>query len=318
MIKVGVVGCGHLGKFHTQLYAGLKEAELVGVYDVDKELAGELAAKYHCTAFPDLHDLITAVDAASVATPALTHYDVVSELLNSGIHVLVEKPITHDPAQAEALVCLTEEKGLVLQVGHVERFNPAFVALKSECPQTKFIEAHRLTSFGKRGTDVDVILDLMVHDIDLCFSIADSPLDSLDASGVSVASNTLDIVNARLKFKNGCTANLTASRISGKKMRKFRVFQEGAYFSLDFSDPSIEIYQLNPKVGKKEQYMKIEEGGMGVYYRRPEMPEVNALEEELSEFIQSVSTGKQGPTICTAAQGFEVVKTAVMIKESCQ
>lgn len=314
--RVGVIGCGHLGKYHSRILAGLPNTRLAGVYDVCRETAGELAAKYNCPCFDSLSDILPQTDALVVATPAGTHYEVVREALKAGRHVLVEKPIADSAKDALELTQTAAAAGLVFCVGHVERFNPAFRQLVLEKPKPRFIEAHRLAAFGPRGTDVDVILDLMIHDIDLVLRLVKSELHSLDASGAVVASKSLDIANARLSFKDGCVANLTASRISGKKMRKFRVFQEGAYFSLDFSEPSIEMYSAPAGVALQPS-LTMSGTDVNIVYRRPELAECNPLEDEVTAFLNAIREKSTPAEIATASEGTRALEIAEQIKKHC-
>jgi predicted dehydrogenase len=286
-----VIGVGHLGRFHALNYAQIPSVELSGVVDADLRRAESVAAECRCRAFADSDTLLSAVDAVSVAVPTDRHFDVCRRVLEKGVHCLVEKPITGTVEEADALVGLARAKNLVLHVGHVERFNPAVLALGFFPLAPRFIEAHRLAPFNPRGTEVAVILDLMIHDIDLVLHFTGSPVESVDASGVTVVSDSIDIANARIRFRNGSVANLTASRISQKKMRKMRLFQKDAYVAVDFLEKNAEIYQLE-KNGTDAD-MVLGEIGVGenkrhVVYRRPEIPDVNGLKVELETFVQSI------------------------------
>ncbi len=233
-IRVGVIGVGHLGQHHARLYAGLPNASLIGVMDIDADRAGLIGNRYGAPAFARLDDLLDGVDAVSVAVPTSAHYGVVKACLEAGVHVLVEKPITVTPAEAYELIDLARTKRRALQVGHVERFNPIMRALRPHILKPGFIECHRLSPFGQRGTDVDVVLDLMIHDLDLILSLEPGPVEEIRAAGVPVLSPNIDIANARIQFASGCVANLTSSRVSTMRMRKLRLFQRDGYISMDY------------------------------------------------------------------------------------
>jgi predicted dehydrogenase len=242
-LRVGVVGVGHIGREHARIYSRLPEVEFVGMCDLDGQVAEKLAQKHGVKSFPTVQALAEAIDAATVATPTNTHHEIAGQLLRAGKHVLVEKPIADNTEQARELIELAASKGLVLQVGHIERFNPALGALEAKLTRPRFIETHRLSAYPGRSTDIGVVLDLMIHDIEVVLHLVRSPLVSVDSVGTPVLSKGEDIANARLRFENGCVANLTASRISFEKMRKIRVFQDDAYLSLDYFDQSGEIYR---------------------------------------------------------------------------
>ena len=241
MLKAGVFGAGHLGKIHLKLLQQSQRFELVGFYDADQELARDIEKTLGYSYFERPEDLIEACDFIDIVTPTTHHYDGAMSVLNAGKHVFIEKPITETTQQAEKLIALAKEKGLKGQVGHVERFNPAFTAVKDKIESPMFIETHRLAEFNPRGTDVPVVLDLMIHDIDAVLSVVKSPVKNVSASGVVVISETPDIANARIEFENGCVANLTSSRISMKKMRKVRFFQKDAYISVDYLEKTCEV-----------------------------------------------------------------------------
>jgi predicted dehydrogenase len=242
-VRVGVVGVGHIGREHARIYSRLPEVEFVGLCDLDGQVAEKAAQRYGVKAFPSVQALAAEIDAATISTPTNTHHDIAGQLLSAGRHVLVEKPIADNTEQARELIELATSKGLVLQVGHIERFNPALGALEEKLTRPRFIEAHRLSAYPGRSTDIGVVLDLMIHDIEVILHLVRSPLVSVDSVGTPVLSKGEDIANARLRFENGCVANLTASRISFEKMRKIRVFQDDAYLSLDYFDQSGEIYR---------------------------------------------------------------------------
>ncbi|MCI0496209.1 Gfo/Idh/MocA family oxidoreductase, partial [candidate division KSB1 bacterium] len=243
-VKVGILGVGHLGRLHVQNYKSIANAEIVGIYDINYDRCQEVAREFQVEAFEKLDHLLDRIEAASIVVSTIHHFEITKACLNKGIHCLVEKPITSTLAEADELIGLSKQKGLMLQVGHIERFNPAIVALADFELKPMFIESHRLASFNPRGTDVAVVLDLMIHDIDIILHLVKNPVQKIDASGVAVITDEVDIANARIGFENGCVANITASRISQKKMRKMRLFQRNAYIGVDFLQKFSEIYQL--------------------------------------------------------------------------
>jgi predicted dehydrogenase len=296
-IRVGVVGVGHLGRFHALNYKKIKEAELIGVYDQDTSKAESVAKECKCQYFEKMDDLLNRIDAVSVAVPTDRHFPVGAEVLKRGINCLIEKPIAKDLKEADALITLADEQGILLQVGHIERFNPAIRALENIELQPQFIESHRLAPFNPRGTEVAVVLDLMIHDIDIILSLVQSPVTAVDASGVAVVSDSIDIANARIRFANGCIANLTASRISQKKMRKMRMFQKDTYISVDFLEKMSEVYQLVENTTRADK--SIGEIGIGdkkryIIYNRPKLPKSEGLQNELEVFLRSILTKKPG------------------------
>jgi predicted dehydrogenase len=309
-VRVGVIGVGHLGRFHALNYSQMPEAELVGVTDLDSGRAAQVAAEAHSRSFKDAESLLSEVEAVSVAVPTDRHFEAGSAVLAKGVHLLIEKPITRTIEEAEGLIQLARKGGLVLHVGQVERFNPGIQALSGFALSPQFIEAHRLAPFNPRGTEVSVILDLMIHDIDILLHLVPSEIKRVDASGVAVVSNTADIANARIQFANGAVANLTASRISQKKMRKMRLFQRDAYISVDFLERMAEIYALESETFTGD--MTLGEIGVGdrkrrIAYKRPEVPEKQGLQIELEAFIQAVRGGE------TAAADGEAGKRALAI-----
>ncbi|HDQ46025.1 MAG TPA: Gfo/Idh/MocA family oxidoreductase [bacterium] len=315
-IRVGVIGTGHLGRYHALNYAQIPEAELIGVADLDPARAGRVARESRSRAFQTLTELLSEVDAVSVAVPTDAHFDVVRTVFESGKHGLVEKPVTRTVPEADELIRLAGEKRRVFQVGHIERFNPALSGLDRTRIHPRFIEAHRLAPFNPRGTEVAVILDLMIHDIDVVLSLVQAPVASVDASGVAVVSDSVDIANARIRFENGAVANLTASRISQKKMRKMRLFQKDAYISVDFDGKFSEIYQLES--GAAEADMVLGEIGTGdrkkrILYRKTEAPDTNALRTELEAFLAAVRGDPSGGV--TGREGREALVVAQAILE---
>lgn len=313
-LRIGVIGVGHLGSLHTKMYTQIFAASLIGVYDIDNSLAEKIAAEYKVKAFANLNDLLANVDAVSIATTTQSHYNVAMQVIERGVHLLIEKPITATIEEAQALVERAETKGLKLQVGHIERFNPAILALEPYNLAPLFIESHRLAQFNPRGTDVAVVLDLMIHDIDLILSLVKSKVTQIEANGVAVISGTPDIANARIQFENGCVANVTASRISQNKMRKMRLFQHDAYISIDFAQGTAEVFRLvdeNASNLKSTMMLgKIDQGEHKriIVYEQPEVHEVNALEYELKRFVESVQKNLAPPI--TGRDGLLALKVA--------
>ncbi|MBI1804767.1 MAG: Gfo/Idh/MocA family oxidoreductase [Ignavibacteriae bacterium] len=291
---VGVIGVGHLGSLHAKMLAGISSVELVGVSDIDFSRTETVAKEVGVKAFESLDELLVHVKAVTIATPTSTHFAIASKVIEKRIHAFIEKPITSSVEEAEGLIRLARKHNVKIQVGHIERFNPALLALEQYELKPMFVESHRLAQFNPRGTDVAVVLDLMIHDIDIILSLVQSPVEKIDANGVAVISDTIDIANARLQFENGCVANVTASRISQKKMRKMRLFQRDAYISLDFSEGLAEIYRLTDGSGKAGSSAMmlghIDSGKVKktIVYEQPEMKEVNALKYELELFVGAI------------------------------
>ena len=277
-LRVGVVGVGHIGSNHARLYAEIPSAQFTAVYDLDLGRGNAIGKKFGAVTAKSLDEFIKMVDAASVATPTNTHYEVARALLAPGKHLLIEKPITDNTAQAAELVELAGRKGLILQVGHVERFNPVLSALEKHLTHPRFIEAHRLSPYPERSTDIGVVLDLMIHDLEIILHFVRSPVKSIDAVGVPVLSRGEDIANARLRFENGCVANVTSSRISPEQMRKIRVFQEDAYLSLDYQNQSGEIYRR---------------AGGRITRDKAEIEREEPLKRQLASFIECASSGRE-------------------------
>jgi len=295
-VKVGVAGVGHMGKEHARIYSELQEAELVGVHDSNPDTARKIAAKCKTRAFGSLEEMVDAVDAASIVTPTSTHLAIAEPFLKRGKHVLVEKPIAMDTEEARKLVDLAEKHGAKLAVGHVERFNPVLVALEERLGRPRFIEAHRLSPYPGRSTDIGVVMDLMIHDLEIILHLVRSPVTSVDAVGVPVLSKGEDIANARIRFANGCVANLTTSRISPEKLRKIRVFQDDAYLSLDYMKQEGEIYKR-----------------LGGKITRDKIPVMKGepLKNQLAEFVMNVRENTD-PRVA-GAHGFEALKLASQI-----
>jgi len=313
-LRVGVIGTGHLGALHTKMYAQIPTAHLVGVFDIDSARAKKIGKEFGIKAYTQIDDLLANVEAVSIATVTQSHYDVAMQVIKRGVHLLIEKPITATIEQARALTERAETKGLRLQVGHIERFNPAILALESYDIKPLFIESHRLAQFNPRGSDVAVVLDLMIHDIDLILSLVKSKVTRIDANGVAVISDTLDIANARLQFENGCVANVTASRISQNKLRKMRLFQNDAYISIDFATGVSEVFRLadenTPRAKSTKMLGKIEEGQNKriITYEKPKLREVNALKYELERFVESVQKNIEPPV--TGRDGLHALEVA--------
>jgi predicted dehydrogenase len=290
MLKIGVFGVGHLGKFHLNNWKEISDVELVGFFDPNDVQAAEIQEKYGLQRFNEIDALIEASDAIDIVAPTDHHFSLCEQAIRAGKHVFVEKPIAETPEQARTLVKLAQESGIKFQVGHVERFNPAFVAVKDLGLQPLFIEVHRLAQFNPRGTEVSVILDLMIHDIDIILSLVKSDVRSISASGVAVLTDTPDIANARIEFHNGCVANLTSSRISMKKMRKMRLFQKDAYIGIDFLDKKAEVIQMD--LGEDPNAFTFEipthNGNKTIAIRNPSIKETNAIKEELMAFKLSI------------------------------
>jgi len=275
-LRVGVVGVGHIGKNHARLYAGVSAADFTAIYDTDAANAAQIAEHYGVRAAGSLGEFAGLIDAASIATPTKTHFEVPRSLLEAGKHLLIEKPIAEETAQASELARLAAERQLVLQVGHVERFNPVLSALEARLTHPRFIEAHRLSPFPNRSTDIGVVLDLMIHDLEIILHLVRAPVQSIDAVGVPVLSRREDIANARIRFENGCVANVTSSRISPERMRKIRVFQEDAYLSLDYQNQSGEIYR---------------KGATGIERAPVEIEKEEPLKRQLLSFLECARMG---------------------------
>jgi predicted dehydrogenase len=321
-IKVGVIGVGHLGKLHTKLYKQVANARLIGIVDTNAEKAEALAKEFECRTYDSVEALMEDVDALNIVTPTTHHYEIAALAIKNKKHVFIEKPITATEEQALDLIKLAAQNNSLIQVGHIERFNPALLALEDVQVKPVFIEAHRLASFNPRGTDVAVILDLMIHDLDLILHLVKSKPLKVDASGVGVVSKNIDIANARIEFENGCVANVTASRISAKKMRKMRIFQNNAYISLDFTDGFSEIFYIpqSQQTSFKDSTLafslgQIEAGDQrqDIKYTKLERKNVNPLLIELQSFINSISDNK--PALVTADDGLQALKLANIVLE---
>jgi predicted dehydrogenase len=315
MLKIGVLGAGHLGKIHLKCLSELPEIyDLVGFYDPNVENAKSTSESTGLKAFSSIVELIDVVDVLDIVTPTLSHFDCAMQSLDSGKHIFIEKPVTHTLEEADALFSKAQATGLKVQVGHVERFNPAFRSVVNYISEPLFIEAHRLSEFNPRGTDVPVVLDLMIHDIDIVLSTVKSDLINLSASGVNVVSDTPDIANARLEFENGCVANLTASRISMKKMRKSRFFQRDAYITVDFLEKKAELLRMKDAEGEDPYAMELELADgrkKRISFEHPAVHPSNAIRDELESFARSIVENSQ-PEV-TLKDGISALKVASRI-----
>ncbi len=322
MLKIGLVGVGHLGQHHRRLLREIPEVEFVGCFDNDPEVQ-QRERERGVQVFETYTEMLSEVDAVDIAVPTDAHYALAKQALEQGKHLFIEKPITETVEQARELVELAHSKDLVLQVGHIERFNPAITCLHDLDLRPRFIESHRLSQFQPRGTEVAVILDLMIHDIDIILSLVKSPVSHIEASGVPVITNSIDIANARIRFENGCVANVTASRISQKAMRKIRIFQPAAYISIDFLQNSTEIYRLKESTKEAEAPIPFIIGEMEhhgvkkqIIYEQPVVEETNPLRDELLAFIESVQNGIR--PIVSGADGLHALEVARMIQTKIQ
>lgn len=318
MLKIGVLGAGHLGNIHIKLLQQIDDFELVGFYDPDKERSAQVAEEYGIKAYPFIEALVEEVDAVDIVTPTLSHFDCAVTAIRSGKHIFIEKPLTNTLDEARQLLKLVEEADIKGQVGHVERFNPAFLSLQDRKLAPMFIETHRLAQFNPRGTDVSVVLDLMIHDIDVVLSMVKANVKKVSASGVAVVSSTPDIANARIEFDNGCVANLTASRISMKNMRKTRLFQRDAYISIDFLEKKSQIITLEPNADANDPLaIPVQQEGTTGYkkinFEEPTSEPVNAIKMELETFAESILQDTT-PRV-TIEDGFRALEIAYQILE---
>ncbi|WP_299122723.1 Gfo/Idh/MocA family oxidoreductase [uncultured Tenacibaculum sp.] len=315
MLKAGVLGAGHLGKIHLRLLQQSEKYELVGFYDPFTENAQKVAKEFGYKLFNSIEELIDAVDVVDIVTPTLSHFDCAKQAIEKGKHIFIEKPITNTLQEAEGIRTLASQNHIRGQVGHVERFNPAFTAVKDVIDTPMFIETHRLAEFNPRGTDVPVVLDLMIHDIDIILSVVKSKVKNVHASGVSVISETPDIANARIEFENGCVANLTSSRISMKNMRKSRFFQKDAYISVDFLEKKSEVVKMKDVPENPDEFAMILQNAEGVkkqiYFDNPEVTPNNAILDELESFANAINTDTT--PVVSLTQGTEALRVAQMI-----
>jgi predicted dehydrogenase len=312
MLKVGVLGAGHLGKIHLRLLAQSEKYDLVGFYDPSSKNAEEVVKNFGYKSFDTIDELIEVVDVVDIVTPTLSHFDCAKNAIEKGRHIFIEKPITNTVLEAEAIKTLASQNHVKGQVGHVERFNPAFIAVKDKINNPMFIETHRLAEFNPRGTDVPVVLDLMIHDIDIILSVVKSKVKNVHASGISVISQTPDIANARIEFENGCVANLTASRISMKNMRKTRFFQKDAYISVNFLSKESEVVRMKDVPENPDEFAMILQNDEGVkkqiYFENPEVTNNNAILDELETFADAINENTE--PVVTLANGAEALRIA--------
>lgn len=312
-VNIGVIGAGHLGRFHIECLKRIPGFDLKGFYDLDPERAKEIAEKYAIPFFHQPDELLDAVEAVCIVTPTITHFDLALKAIEAGKHLFIEKPLTDLPETSRKLANLLETKNLVGRVGHVERYNPAFIAARQlGIDKPVFIEAHRLAPFNPRGMDVPVIMDLMIHDIDLILSMVDSEVDHIEANGVGVAGNTADICNARITFKNKAVANLTASRISLKQMRKLRLFQRDQYMAMDFLNHEVQVVKLFHAEPEDMMTMKLElpDGDRWIAADNPSVSKHNAIEQELIEFYEAIREhSTKGVTFAQGARAVEVASS---------
>jgi predicted dehydrogenase len=323
-LKAAVIGVGHLGKEHSRIYSEMPEVSLVGVVDTDKDAGEAVAQRCKTRYYSSLKEILDKVDVASVVVPTKSHYEITKELLNNGIHVLVEKPMTGTVSEAEDLIKLGRQSSVILQPGYIERFNPALEAIKKLDVSLKFIECHRLSPFTFRSADIGVVLDLMIHDIDIILYLSKSKVKKIDAVGVNVIADKEDIANARIQFEDGCVANITASRVSFEPMRRIRLFSENSYISLDYQKQEALIYKKSPKLTLKS--IDIENKGVSnitdlknfsfgdmLKIERIKMNNQEPLRKELESFIDCVKNGKQ--PVVSGEEGIEAIKIADVIRE---
>jgi predicted dehydrogenase len=302
-LRVAVVGVGYLGRFHAQKYAALADCELVAIADSSVEAGAGVARELGTRAVSDYRELLGQIDAVSIATPTASHFEIAHRFLEAGAHVLVEKPITESVEQAQQLIATARRVGRILQVGHLERFNPAILAAEPRLRTPRFIECHRLAPFRERGTDVNVVLDLMIHDLDLVQSIVGGPIASIDAVGTPVFSNEIDIANARIRFANGCVVNATASRVSLKTERKLRIFQDDAYLSLDLQQKILTVI--------RKQEAPVDEARLPVTIEEQSFEPGDALLAEIEAFLSSCRGER--PVVVSGEDGMHALQTAVAI-----
>lgn len=321
MLKIGVLGAGHLGKIHIKCIQDIPEYQLVGFYDPFDENASKVEEEFGIKSFSDIASLLKEVDLVDIVTPTLSHYECAKEALEAGKHVFIEKPVTNTLKEAEELLSLSKTLNLKVQVGHVERYNPAFVAAKAHLSQPMFIETHRLAQFNPRGLDVPVVLDLMIHDIDVILKAVGSEVTNISASGVNVVADTPDIANARLEFANGCVANLTTSRIAVKNMRKSRFFQRDAYIAVDFLEKKTEVVRMKEATGEEGPFSMVldlgeDKGKKEIIFENPKVEPSNAIREELFTFHEAIINDEE--PVVTLNDGYQALKIAHEILEKIQ
>ncbi len=313
-INYGIVGAGHIGNFHAQQIQNIKnKVKLIGIYDIDFNHAQKVALKNKTRAFKSLKELLTQCDAVSIATPANSHTEITIEALNANCHVFIEKPLATTIDECKKIISVSDNLNLKVQVGHIERFNPAFLAFKNKQPDIPlFLESQRLTPFTNRGIDTNVILDLMIHDIDLVLSLVKSKIETIHANGINILTDSLDLVNARIEFENGSVANLVASRISDSPMRKLRIFSQKNYTSLDLQNHKLTTYRIESAPNKNIQPSAFSLGNKFILLEKEQIPKNNALYEELLAFITSIQTSSEVKV--TKLDGLRAIETAIMIQ----
>ena len=321
MLKIGVLGAGHLGKIHIKCIKDIPEYKLVGFYDPLPENASKVEEEHHIKSYESIASLLKDVDVIDIVTPTLSHHACAMQALDHGKHVFIEKPVTNTIAEAEELIAVSAKKGLKIQVGHVERFNPAFIAAQNHLNEPMFIETHRLAQFNPRGLDVPVVLDLMIHDLDIILKTVGSEVENISASGVNVVADTPDIANARLEFENGCVANLTTSRIAVKNMRKSRFFQRDAYVSVDFLEKKSEIVRIKDATGDEGPFSMVldlgtDKGKKEIIFENPKVLQTNAIREELFTFHEAIVN--DSTPIVTIEDGSKALKVAHRILDEIQ
>ncbi len=320
MTKIGVIGAGHLGKFHINNLKNLETVDLIGFFDIDSKRSQQISEQYDVDSFDNIEKLLKNCEAVSIVTPTITHYEIAKTALLHGLHIFCEKPFMHTLSQADEILKLAKEKNRFIQVGHIERFNPALESIEHLILKPLFIECHRISPFNPRGIDVSIILDLMIHDLDIILTLVDSPIESIDTSGTPVLTDTIDIANVRIKFKNGCVANITASRVSDKQIRKIRIFQKDTYVNIDFLKKETEIFSIknNPNIFKNEPKSIAslhigETQEKNIYYSKNESKNTNAMLEELRSFANSIAT-KTEPSV-NGRDGLKALQLALQIEE---
>lgn len=323
MQKIGVVGVGHLGKIHLNCIKEISDFELIGFYDVDSEVAMDVEKNYNIKAYESFEELLHDADVIDIVTPTISHFEYAKTSLKARKHVFIEKPIVTTIDEARELMEISEDAGVQIQIGHVERFNPAFLATRPYIDDPKFIETHRLSYFDPRGTDVPVVLDLMIHDLDILLTIVRSPIKNIYANGVPVITKNIDIANARIEFANGSVANLTASRISMKKMRKMRIFQKDSYLSIDFFNKQAEVIKIENTLidGKKDNVLSMPinlDNNVTKYavVKKIVLPEINAIKTELEKFLESINNNTK-PEV-SIDDGYQVLDVAYQIIDKIQ
>lgn len=318
MLKIGVIGAGHLGKIHIRCIKNIEEFELVGFYDIDPNVSDSVAEEFQVKSFKNFEDLLESVDVVDIVTPTTSHYEYAVKALKKCKHLFIEKPIVTNLEEAKSLLKISEEANVKIQVGHIERFNPAFLSIENYIDKPMFIEAHRLSFFQPRGIDVSVVFDLMIHDIDMILHISKAKVKNVHAIGVAIVSDKIDIANARIEFDNGCIANLTASRISLKNMRKTRIFQRNTYIAIDYLEKYSEIIQLKDLDSEKQITDQLifqlpNNLKKGIIRINPPVPQVNSIEMELRSFARSII--EQTDPVVSIYDGYNALEVAHLVTE---